>query len=121
MNGPVLTGPALPRFEVVRRLRPVSLIEPGSAQPVDEDVQRVPMPAPYAAVVLPLPEAGPGSLAFHLGDHVLTAELDAALSALVDTLKASERFDTADAVQMAQAALGQSIGKLNSRSTRVEQ
>ena len=56
-----------------------------------------------------------------LGDHVLTAELDAALSALVDTLKASERFDTAGAVQMAQAALGQSIGKLNSRSTRVEQ
>lgn len=55
-----------------------------------------------------------------LGDHVLIAELDAALSGLVDTLKASERFDTAAAVQMAQATLGQSIGKLNSRSTRVK-
>ncbi len=55
-----------------------------------------------------------------LGDHVLIAELDAMLSGLVDTLKASERFDTAAAVQMAQATLGQSIGKLNSRSTRVK-
>lgn len=54
-----------------------------------------------------------------LGDHVLTAQLDAALSALVCTLKASARSDTADAVQAAQDELGSSIGKLNSRSTRV--
>lgn len=54
-----------------------------------------------------------------LGDHVLTAQLDAALSALVCTLKASARFATADAVQAAQDELRSSIGKLNSRSTRV--
>lgn len=53
-----------------------------------------------------------------LGDHVLTAELDAALSALVCTLRASARFDTADAVQVAKDQLGFSIGKLNSRATR---
>jgi hypothetical protein len=76
LNGPVLTGPALPRFEIVRRLRPLSLIEPGSAHAVAGGVQPTPMPAPYAAVVLPLPEAGPGSLALHLGDHVLTGRFD---------------------------------------------
>ncbi|MBD2307727.1 DUF2254 domain-containing protein [Chroococcidiopsis sp. FACHB-1243] len=53
-----------------------------------------------------------------LGDHVLTTELDAALSALVCTLRSSARFDTADAVQVAQDKLRLSIGKLNSRSTR---
>lgn len=53
-----------------------------------------------------------------LGDHVLTAELDAALSTLVYTLRESARFDTADAVQVAQDKLRLSIGKLNSRSTR---
>lgn len=53
-----------------------------------------------------------------LGDHVLTAELDAALSALVDTLRSSARFDTADAVQRAQDKFRLSVGKLNSRSTR---
>ncbi|MBA2487313.1 MAG: DUF2254 domain-containing protein [Nitrospira sp.] len=54
-----------------------------------------------------------------LGDHVLTAELDAALSALVGTLRATARFETADAVHAAQEQLGRSIGKLNSHSTRV--
>lgn len=53
-----------------------------------------------------------------LGDHVLTTELDATLSALVCTLRSSARFDTADAVQVAQDKLRLSIGKLNSRSTR---
>ena len=37
-----------------------------------------------------------------LGDHVLTAELDAALSALVCTFRSSAHSDTADAVQVAQ-------------------
>jgi len=54
-----------------------------------------------------------------LGDHVLTAQLDTALSTLACTLRASARFDTANAVQEAQDELGVSIGKLNSRATRV--
>ncbi len=54
-----------------------------------------------------------------LGDHVLTTELDAALSALVCILRSSAYFDTANAVQIAQDELRLSIGKLNSRSTRV--
>ena len=66
----------LPRLEIVRRLRPVSLVEAGSAHHVDAGVQPMPMPAPYAAAVLPLPVAGPGSLAFHLGDHLLTGCFD---------------------------------------------
>lgn len=53
-----------------------------------------------------------------LGDHVLTVELDAALSTLVCTLRSSARFETADAVQVAQNKFRLSIGKLHSRSTR---
>lgn len=53
-----------------------------------------------------------------LGDHVLTAELDTALSALIDTLRSSARFDTADAIQRAQDKFRLSVGKFNSRSTR---
>jgi len=54
-----------------------------------------------------------------LGDHVLTGELNAALSELTAKLRSLERFDTADAVQKAQEKLALSVGKLNSRSTRV--
>ncbi len=54
-----------------------------------------------------------------LGDHVLTAELDAALSLLTDALKSSGRFETAMSVQAAQEQLQLSVGRLNSRSTRV--
>lgn len=54
-----------------------------------------------------------------LGDHVLTAELDAALAALIGKPKAAERFETAAAVYAAQEQLQLSVGKLNSRSTRV--
>lgn len=53
-----------------------------------------------------------------LGYHVLTAELDAALAALVCTLRASARSDTAELVQVAQEELRSSSG-INSRSTRV--
>lgn len=53
-----------------------------------------------------------------LGDHVLTAELNEALSMLVATLTRAQRADTAQAVQMAQTQLALSVGKLNSRSTR---
>jgi uncharacterized membrane protein len=54
-----------------------------------------------------------------LGEHVLTAELDAALSALADALSAGDRRDVADAVTAARHTLARSVGSLNSRSTRV--
>ncbi len=66
----------LPRFEIVRRLRPLSLIQPGSAHPVDEGITSLPMLAPYAAVVLPLPDESPAALAFHLGGHRLAGHFD---------------------------------------------
>jgi uncharacterized membrane protein len=53
-----------------------------------------------------------------LGDHVLTAELEATLSELVLTLDKSARITTAAAVQAAQNRLKLSVGKLHSRSTR---
>lgn len=54
-----------------------------------------------------------------LGDHVLTAELNATISQLISTLEAAGRTDTALAVETAREKLAQSVGKLNSRSTRV--
>lgn len=53
-----------------------------------------------------------------LGEHVLTAELSAALSDLAHALDAAGRRDTAAEVRTAQEALGASIGKLGSRATR---
>lgn len=53
-----------------------------------------------------------------LGDHVLTAPLDQALAALVETLLSNERFTTAAAVRVAHEQLRLSFGKLNSRATR---
>lgn len=66
----------LPRFEIVRRLRPISLIQPVSSHIVGTDVRPLPMPAPYAAIVLPLVEETPASLAFHLGGHRLAGHFD---------------------------------------------
>jgi uncharacterized membrane protein len=54
-----------------------------------------------------------------LGDHVLTTELDAALTALITRPRQAQRGATAQAVQSARDTLAQSIGKLNSRATRV--
>jgi hypothetical protein len=54
-----------------------------------------------------------------LGDHVLTIQLEAALTALIAKLRESKRWATADAVQTAQEKLAQSVGQLNSRATRV--
>lgn len=54
-----------------------------------------------------------------LGDHVLTTELDAALTALVASLKQAQRGTSAQSVQGARDQLAQSIGQLNSRATRV--
>lgn len=53
-----------------------------------------------------------------LGDHVLTCELDRALSKLVEALAACSRSTTASAVRAAQTALRGSIGQLRSRATR---
>ncbi len=55
-----------------------------------------------------------------LGDHVLTAELDAALRALAGALERASRHDTAAAVEAARAKLASTIGELHSRSTRAE-
>lgn len=54
-----------------------------------------------------------------LGDHVLTAELDAVLTTLINVLHAAGRSEPAAAVQQAHDGLTASIGKLNSRGTRV--
>jgi len=64
----------LPRFEIVRRLRPISLIAPGSSHALEAGVHLMPMPAPYAAAVLPLQQ--PSSLAFRLGEHRLAGTWD---------------------------------------------
>ncbi len=54
-----------------------------------------------------------------LGDLVLTAELEAALSDLAQTLSACGRTDAAMKVRTAKDELARSVGKLNSRATRV--
>jgi hypothetical protein len=54
-----------------------------------------------------------------VGEHVLTAELDRALDALVQALRRSERHETANLVHAAWAELAASVGKLGSRATRV--
>lgn len=53
-----------------------------------------------------------------LGDHILTSTLDASLSALIDVLSTAGRSQCASAVDAARCQLGQSVGRLNSRSTR---
>lgn len=54
-----------------------------------------------------------------LGDHILTSDLEAALSDLIAAL-AETGSPCADAIVAAQRQLEQSIGKLNSRSTRTK-
>lgn len=54
-----------------------------------------------------------------LGDHVLTTELDTVLTKLTGVLTAAGRSDTAAAAQQARDTFAGSIGKLNSRGTRV--
>ena len=53
-----------------------------------------------------------------LGEHVLTAELDAALVRTVQALRNATRTTTASAVERAREQLGRSVGKLGSRATR---
>jgi uncharacterized membrane protein len=54
-----------------------------------------------------------------LGDHVLTVELDEALAAIAAALDAAGMPAGAAAVRTARDELSQSVGQLNSRSTRV--
>jgi hypothetical protein len=56
-----------------------------------------------------------------LGDQILTRALDDALAALAESLDEGGALDTARAVRVARNQLAESIGRLNSRSTRVPQ
>ncbi len=55
-----------------------------------------------------------------MGDHVLTSKLSEDLELLVWTLREAGAGETAQAVATAHAELRQSVGELNSRSTRVK-
>ncbi|MEO6071123.1 MAG: DUF2254 family protein [Chitinophagaceae bacterium] len=53
-----------------------------------------------------------------LGDHVLTFELEKALYAVSKKMEQSGKREVAQAIEKATEQLAQSVGKLNSRSTR---
>ena len=53
-----------------------------------------------------------------LGEHVLTAELDSALTGLIAALRAADRLAAATEVECAQVSMRAAIGKLGARSTR---
>jgi hypothetical protein len=55
-----------------------------------------------------------------LGEHVLTQELDGALTAVASVLSRCGRAECAEHVRAAQRQFGTTIGRLNSRSTRAE-
>lgn len=55
-----------------------------------------------------------------LGDHILTLRLEEQLSALATALTESGRPETASAVRTARDTLARSVGKVNSRATRLE-
>ncbi|MEP7081090.1 MAG: DUF2254 family protein [Ginsengibacter sp.] len=55
-----------------------------------------------------------------MGEFVLTAPLENELNKLIEILFAAGRIETANAVEAAKNKLKQSIGKLNSRATRVQ-
>lgn len=55
-----------------------------------------------------------------LGDHILTSDLEASLLAVAEALKLAGRSQCAGAIAAAQHQLGQSIGRLNSRSSRTK-
>lgn len=54
-----------------------------------------------------------------LGDHVLTTQLDDALTGLNQTLEGAGYSEAAASIQAALDQLAMSVGKLNSRATRV--
>ena len=53
-----------------------------------------------------------------LGEHILTADLRAALEDAAETLRRNARSESAQAVRTALARLGRSVGRLGSRGTR---
>ena len=53
-----------------------------------------------------------------MGDHVLTAELESAITAMIAALRRAGRERTAEAVRAAVDKLAASIGRLGARSTR---
>lgn len=55
-----------------------------------------------------------------MGDHVLTAPLEVELYRLVKVLKEAGSLKTAAALEIATRTLKESVGKLNSRSTRIK-
>jgi uncharacterized membrane protein len=55
-----------------------------------------------------------------LGDHILTNDLDAALSALAEVLTDADHAECAGAIASARRRLARSVGNLNSRSTRAD-
>ena len=55
-----------------------------------------------------------------LGDHVLTSDLEASLSAIVAAMNAAGRLRSAEAIDAARRQLEPTIGRLNSRSTRTK-
>jgi hypothetical protein len=64
----------LPGFEILRRLRPVDLVSPGSLQVAQQTCGTVPLPspAPYVAATTTSLDA---PLALHLGEHRLAASI----------------------------------------------
>ncbi|MGN6605034.1 MAG: DUF2254 family protein [Ginsengibacter sp.] len=54
-----------------------------------------------------------------MGDHVFTSPLEKALNKLIHVLKRNNCFETADHLVKAKEQLQQSVGKLNSRDSRV--
>jgi uncharacterized membrane protein len=54
-----------------------------------------------------------------LGDHVLSAELEDALSAVAGALEQASLLEGAEAVRAARSELATTVGRLNSRSSRV--
>lgn len=65
----------IPRLEIVRRLRPIDLVAPGSVRVDTASGGIVPMPAaaPYVAATTSATDA---PIALHLGDHRLAACID---------------------------------------------
>jgi hypothetical protein len=84
--------------EVLRSLADLLRWMPSDLQPrLDDAIRRIP-PA--------------------LGDHVLTAELEDALSGLCDALRDVNRPDTERVIQRALARMSELVGTYGSRGTR---
>ncbi|HKU86964.1 MAG TPA: DUF2254 family protein [Casimicrobiaceae bacterium] len=55
-----------------------------------------------------------------LGDHVLTAELEASIDAVIATFRQAGSRDGAEALEAARRQLARTVGRLGSRSTRAQ-